>query len=575
MADEFDYIVVGGGTSGSAVSARLSEDPNLKILLLEAGADSTEVDNVHMVGAWALNHTGETDWNFVTPSQPGLNGRQCVLPRAKLLGGCSCVNASLSIRGVKQDYDDWGFPEWSGEEMFRAMKKAEKFHPQEWFPENKDAHGYDGLVHIEPAPCGPLGELFLENFQSKGLPYIPDLFSTGEAANGCGHAMRTTWQGSRSTAADYITKDKKRPNVEIRCHMTADRVILDRSPDGTLQAKGIEYVDEQGNKHKAFARKEVIVSCGSYGSPAVLLRSGIGPKAELDAVGVPCELDLPGVGKNLSDHQLIFFHYEVNQDDLTEDAKIYHDPDAFEKGVKEWKEKKTGWLSTFPFGPFAYARLDERLTRENAEWRSFARKPGRDPMELTETQPNVEMSHTIAYAGPPEHTDFPKEGQYAFTMVCLLMGMQSRGEVTLKSADPRENPTVDHRYFSDRRDLLMMSEGVRFANELVTTGAGTKDKIKGSWPPGRDHHTYKTNEDWQPFVEKYTSTSYHPVGTCTIGKSDDPMAVVDQGLRVYGVKGLRVVDCSIMPVAHSGNTQMPAYGIGEIAAELIHKDAQK
>lgn len=150
----------------------------------------------------------------------------------------------------------------------------------------------------------------------------------------------------------------------------------------------------------------------------------------------------------------------------------------------------------------------------------------------------------------------------------------SRGEVTLKSADPLENPIVDHRYLSDRRDVLMMSEGVRFANEIVMTGAGTKDKIKGAWPPGAQHHLNKTNEDWQPFVKKYTSTSYHPGGTAKLGPRDDPMAVVDQNLCVYGVKGLRVIDCSIMPTLHSGHTQMPAYGIGEIGAEMILKADQ-
>lgn len=172
------------------------------------------------------------------------------------------------------------------------------------------------------------------------------------------------------------------------------------------------------------------------------------------------------------------------------------------------------------------------------------------------------------------YTDFPKAGQYAFAMCCFLCGLQSRGTVALKSTDPRENPIVDHKYLDDRRDLLMMSEGVRFANELVTEGAGTKDKIKGAWPPGATHHLNKTNEDWQPFVQKYASTSYHPGGTCKLGKKDDRMAVVDEKLRVYGVKGLRVVDCSVMPTLHSGHTQMPAYGIGEKAAEFIREEGK-
>lgn len=455
-----------------------------------------------------------------------------------------------------------------------STTQAETFHPAKWFPEDKNSHGYNGPLHIEPAPVGPLGELFFRSYQSKGLPYHPDMFSSGETANGCGHALRTTWQGYRTTAADYITKDYERCNVTIKCDVTVDKVILERGPDGTLEAKGAEYEDNNGNRFKAFARKEVIITCGTYGSPALLMRSGIGPKADLEALNIPCEVDLPGVGKNLQDHQLIFIYYELNKPDLTDDPRVNHDPNAIENGRREWKEKKSGWLATFPFGAFAFARLDDRLLADTPEWRDFPRKPGRDPMDLTSSQPNLEFFHTVCYGGPPEYTDFPKEGQYAFAMCCFLCGLQSRGEVKLKSANCRENPIVDHKYLSDKRDLLMMSEGVRFANEIVMTGEGTKDIIKGAWPPGTNHHLNKTNEDWQPFVQKYASTSYHPGGTCKMGNDDDAMAVVDPKLRVRGVKGLRVADCSIMPTLHSGHTQMPAHGIGEKAAEYIKQAAE-
>ena len=536
-----------------------------------------------------MNHEGATDWNLITPPQPGFHGRQCKLPRGRFLGGSSGCNGTICVRGVKQDYDDWGSPEWSGEEMFRAMRKAsslmvrkwqspadtsqaESFHPKKWFPEDKNSHGYDGPVHIEPGEETPLGNLFLESYESKGLPYTPDMFSSGVTANGCGHALRTTYQGYRTTAADYVTKDRERPNVNIKCHVTVDKIILERGPGGTLEAKGAEYQDDNGNRHKAFARKEVIVAGGTYGSPAMLLRSGIGPKADLESLSIPCQVDLPGVGKNLVDHQLIFTYYELNKPGLTDDPRVNHDPKAMENGHREWKENKSGWLATFPFGAFAFARLDDRLKEENVEWRNLPRQPGRDPMGLTSSQPSLEFFHTVCYGGPPEYTDFPKEGQYALAMCCFLCGMQSRGEVRLKSADCRENPIVDHRYLSDRRDLLMMSEGVRFANEVVMTGEGTKDIIKGAWPPGAKHHLNATNEDWQPHVQRYASTSYHPVGTCKMGTDD--MAVVDEKLRVRGVKGLRVTDCSIMPLVHSGHTQMPAFGIGEKAAEYIRQAAE-
>ena len=395
------------------------------------------------------------------------------------------------------------------------------------------------------------------------------MFSTGETANGCGHALRTTWQGTRTTAADYITKDHKRNNVTIQCHVTVDKVIIEKDADGALRATGTEFIDEDGNRRKAYASKEVVVTCGTYGSPAVLMRSGIGAKADLEALDITCLVDLPGVGQNLQDHQLIFIYYELNQAGLTDDERVNHDPNAYENGAREWREKKSGWLAQFPFGSFAFARLNDRLDAENAEWRNMPREPGRDPMALTESQPNLEFFHTICYGGPPEYTDKPNPGQYAFAMCCFLCGLQSRGFVKLNSKDPKENPIVDHKYLDDKRDLLMMSEGVRFANELVTQGEGTKDLIKGAWPPGAKHHLYKTNEDWQPFVQKYASTSYHPGGTCKLGKADDKMAVVDDKLNVFGVKGLRVADVSIMPTLHSGHTQMPAFGIGEKCAEFL------
>lgn len=189
-------------------------------------------------------------------------------------------------------------------------------------------------------------------------------------------------------------------------------------------------------------------------------------------------------------------YYELSEPGLTDDARVNHDPNAYENGHKEWKNSKSGWLSTFPFGAFGFNRLNDRLDAENPEWRALPRQPGRDPMDLTETQPNCEFFHTVCYGGPPEYTDFPKEGQWALSMCCFLCGCQSRGEGKIKSTDPFEPPAADPKYLSDKRDLLMMSEGVRWANKLVMEGAGTKDIVKGAWPPDATHHLYKTNEEW-------------------------------------------------------------------------------
>jgi choline dehydrogenase-like flavoprotein len=449
------------------------------------------------------------------------------------------------------------------------ISQAEDFRAQDWFPHNPDAHGTGGPLGIEPAPVYPIADCFFEAFQSKGLPYRPDMFSSGETANGCGHAMRTTSKGSRTTAADYVTKDMERSNVTIMCDVTVDKVIIERGPNNSLKATGVEYLDNSGNRYKVQAKREVLLAGGSYNSPTMLMRSGIGPRKDLEKLNIPVYVDLPGVGQNLQDHQLIFTYYEVNKPGLTDDERVNHDPDAWENGFKEWKEKKSGWLATFPFGAFGFARLNDRLDRDVPEWRNLEREEGRDPMGLTESQPNCEFFNTVCYGGPPEYTDFPKPGQYALAMCVFLCGQRSRGYVTIKTTDPFEPPFADPCYLSDKRDLMMLAEGVRWANEVVVEGKGTKDVIKGAWPPGATHHKNKTNEDWHEHVKKYASTSYHPGGTCKLAQDEDPMGVVDKYLRVRGIRGLRVVDCSIMPLLMSGHTQMPAYGIAEKAAEFI------
>lgn len=259
--------------------------------------------------------------------------------------------------------------------------------------------------------------------------------------------------------------------------------------------------------------------------------------------------------------------YETEKPGLTNDYHVYHG-DNFNKTYLEWKEKKSGFLSTFPFGSFAFARMDERLAKEPM-WENAPRLPGRDPMGLTPSQPNVEFFTTECYGGPKQYDQFPIDQKHAFSMIAELFAPKSRGSVTLKSADPMDNPIVDCNYLSDPMDMLVLSEACRFGNEIVMSGAGTKDIVKGSWPPNLSHHAYTKREEWVPYVKEHATTCYHAAGTCAMGKKENPNAVVDEKLQVKGVTGLRVADCSVMPALHGGHTQMPAYGIGEKCADLI------
>ncbi|EXJ80263.1 hypothetical protein A1O1_08405 [Capronia coronata CBS 617.96] len=556
--DEYDFIVCGAGTSGCVVAGRLAEDSNSRILLVEAGPHNQDLENVHMVGGWSKNFDSETDWNLVTEPMEGVDGRQVKLSRGKFLGGSSGVNGTLCVRGCKQDYDDWNLPGWSGEEMFASMCKSESFHNKPWFEANENAHGYDGPLHTEPHDLAPISKLLLESMESTGLPLVPDMFSTGETAHGCGHVPRTHHQGIRTTAADFVTNAHHRNNIDIVVETVVDKINFEQK-DGDLQATGVSLVDRSGGKRAVKARKEITVSAGSYCSPAILLRSGIGPKAELEKLGIHCLVDSPGVGKNLLDHLIVFAFYETEQEGLTNDSMVYHG-DAAMAAYMLYKDKKEGVLSTFPFGAFAFARLDDRL-QDDPLWREAKKEPGRDPMGLSPNQPNIEFFTTELYGGPKQYADFPIDKKHAFAMITELFSPRSKGTVTLKSTDPLENPAIDCNYLADALDLLVLTEGCRLGNEIVMQGAGTKDVVKGSWPPSLTHHAFTAREEWIPYVKQHATTCYHAAGTCKMGRSDDRMAVLDEKLSVRGVKGLRVADCSVMPTLHCGHTQMPAYAL--------------
>ncbi|KKK16266.1 putative GMC oxidoreductase [Aspergillus rambellii] len=562
----YDYIICGGGTSGCVVAGRLAENPALSILVIEAGQHNRDLENVHMTGGWSNNFDSETDWNLITNPMPGVDNRQVKLSRGRFLGGCSGCNGTLCIRGSKQDYDDWELEGWNGDEFFSAMQKAETFHSKPWFNEDKKSHGYSGHLHMEPHDLAPIANRLMDSFVDHGLPLHHDMFTTGDVPHGCGHVPRTVYKGYRTTAADFITKENERPNITLQTDTTVDRIVLDQTSEG-LRAVGAVACSADGTVKRFLARREVILSGGAYCSPAILMRSGIGARDELAKFDIDCKVDLPGVGENLMDHLIVFMFYETEQEGLTTCHKVYHD-NNFAKAYQEWKENKSGFLSTFPFGPFAFARMDGRLQDEPL-WRDAPREPGRDPMGLTPRQPNVEFFTTECYGGPQQYNQFPVNHQHAFSMIAELFAPKSRGTVTLESKNPSVNPVIDCNYLADPLDLLMLTEACRFGNEIVMTGAGTKDIVKGSWPSNLTHHTYTTREEWIPYVKEHATTCYHAAGTCAMGKDDNPMAVLDNKLRVRGVSGLRVADCSVMPTLHGGHTQMPAYGIGEQCASFI------
>ena len=506
-----------------------------------------------MVGGWSKNFDSETDWNLVTEPMKGVNDRQVKLSRGKFLGGSSGVNGTLCIRGSKQDYDDWNLPGWSGEDMFQYMKKSETFHNKPWFKPDEDAHGYDGPLHTEPHDLAPISKLLLQSMEDQGLPLHDDMFSTGDVANGCGHAVRTLHQGIRTTGADFVTNSQHRDNIDIVTETLVDKINFDTT-SSPPRVTSVSLVSKDGTKRDVKARKEIIISSGAYCSPTILLRSGIGPKEELTKQDIKTLVESPGVGKNLLDHLIVFTFYETEKPGLTNDSLVYHD-NAIESSYILYKEKKSGVLSTFPFGAFAYARLDDRL-QDSDLWKNAARKDGRDPMGLTSKQPHVEFFTTELYGGPKQYDKFPIDKKHAFAMITELFAPHSKGTVTLKSKNPEDNPVIDCNYLSSELDLLVLCEGVRLGNEIVTKGSATKDIVKGAWPSELTHHEYTKREEWIEHVKKEATTCYHAAGTCKMGRDGDELAVLDAELKVRGVEGLRVADVSAMPTLHGGHTQV-------------------
>jgi len=404
-----------------------------------------------------------------------------------------------------------------------------------------------------------------------GLPYAPDMFSTGESPHGCGHVPRTVHQGIRSTAADFVTKGHKSAFITIKTSVTVDKILFTHD-DATNEprATSVATLAKDGTPRIYHARREIIVTAGAYCSPPILMRSGIGPAAHLAAHNIPLVVDSPRVGQNLQDHLLVFQFYEVSEPGLTNDHLVYHD-NAIASSYQLYVDKKEGVLSTFPFGIFGFARLDERL-KNDAAWHIDAH--GRDPMGLTASQPNLEFWNTELYGGPKQFADFPIDNKHAFAMCTLLFNPHSRGTVELSSANAMDNPKVDHGYLSDEGglDMLVLSEGCAMANEFVMGGSGTKGIIKGAWPADLGHHKHAKRQDWEDHVRQHATTCYHASGTCAMGASTD--AVLDSKLRVRGVSGLRVADVSSVPRVNNGHTQVVAYSIGEGCAEMICEEAK-
>jgi choline dehydrogenase len=526
---EYDYIIVGAGSAGCVIANRLTADPAVSVLLLEAGGWDDQFLMKMPLGAH-LSRYPELNWGFKSEIEPGLGDRPLMLPRGKGMGGSSTVNAMAYSRGHPKDYDLWrqsGCEGWGYADVLPYFKRSER----SWQGDTR-YHGGSGEMAVEQTPIhDKLYKEIVGSAVANGYEETSDHHA--DTPEGFGVMQFTVDRGRRaSTSRAFIHPIRQRPNLHVQTGALTRRVLVE---DG--RATGVEY--EQGGEVKAAsASREVILSAGAYGSPQILLLSGIGPAEHLREMGIAPILDLPGVGQNLSEHASYFIHYKLKR-------KVsylrYLRWDKVLANMARW------WL--FRSGPFAH-----QATSVHAQVRT---RP-----ELERPDMQLFFNPASMLAGPWFPVVKP-EPVHEFNAIMILLHPDSRGWVKLRSKDPKDAPRIFLNILSERRDVETLISGLRIARKIFETPP-MADEIDHEMAPGKD---VQSDADLEAYLRRAAMVSHHPVGTCRMGH--DAMAVVDPQLRLRGVGGLRVADASIMPTVPGGNTNAPSIMVGERAADLI------
>lgn len=531
---EFDIIIVGAGSAGCVLANRLSADPSLKVLLLEAGGtDWNPLFRVPLMTG-VLLRSRYANWFYRTEPEPNLGNRSLFWPRGRVLGGSSAINGMVYTRGTPMDYDGWsqmGLPEWSFDKVLPAFKRTESYQPG-----GNALRGGEGPLPVSrPNTPNPLFDAFVAAGQEAGYPYNPDF--NGATQEGFGRYDFTTKGGERwSAARAFLDPVRSRPNLTIRTNARLLRVVFDGE-----RASGVE-IASNGGSEKLRASREVILSCGAVNSPAALMHSGIGDAELLRRHEIPVMRDLKGVGKNLQDHLLARVEH-ICREPITLYGALRGDRAAL--ALLRALFFKSGPAASFPLEGGAFFKSDPALDEPDLQSHFL---PGLS---------------TAALRLPFLARAKAKYEGHGFFANVYQLRPHSTGEISIGSADPLAPPLIRPNYLSDLTDLAVLREGVKALRKVFAQPAF--DRFRGAeLSPGPD---VVTDGDIEAWLRATADTVFHPVGSCRMGIDD--MAVVDQHLRVRGIAGLRVVDASVMPRMPSSNTHAPTMMVAERAAEFI------